>query len=185
MTMGALLLAGGAREKRMALPNSKILIHQVSAASGQAPTSRSTPRRSSTSARLDEIIAKHTGQALEKVAKDTERDYFMSAEEAKEYPSRPRHRASLRAPELRCSSRAPPGARRGRPSQRGYLRSARGLGHAVSGLPRRGGWRADRFRSRLPRPPTSRSGSSAGVGRSGDTCCPGCRPAIRSRPGTG
>jgi len=69
MSMGALLLAGGAKGKRMSLPNSKILIHQVSAGfSG-----------------LDEIIAHHTGQPIEKVRSDTERDYFMSAKEAMEY----------------------------------------------------------------------------------------------------
>ena len=71
----------------MALPNAKILIHQVSSASrARRRTSRSTPRRSSTCAsRLDEILADHTGQDLEKVSRDTERDYFMSAEEATAY----------------------------------------------------------------------------------------------------
>ena len=72
MSMGALLLAGGAEGKRMALPNSTdIEIHAKEIID---------VRR-----RLDEIIAKHTGQPLDKVAKDTERDYFMSAEEAMEY----------------------------------------------------------------------------------------------------
>jgi ATP-dependent Clp protease, protease subunit len=87
MSMGALLLAGGAQEKRMALPNSKILIHQVSGGfSGQATDIEIHAKEIiDVRQRLDEIIAKHTGQALEKVAKDTERDYFMSAEEAKEY----------------------------------------------------------------------------------------------------
>jgi ATP-dependent Clp protease, protease subunit len=87
MSMGALLLAGGAEGKRMALPNSKILIHQVSGGfSGQATDIEIHAKEIiDVRRRLDEIIAKHTGQPLDKVAKDTERDYFMSAEEAKEY----------------------------------------------------------------------------------------------------
>jgi ATP-dependent Clp protease, protease subunit len=87
MSMGALLLAGGAGDKRMALPNSKILIHQVSGGfSGQATDIEIHAKEIiDVRQRLDEIIAKHTGQPLEKVAKDTERDYFMSADEAKEY----------------------------------------------------------------------------------------------------
>jgi ATP-dependent Clp protease, protease subunit len=87
MSMGALLLAGGAADKRMALPNSKILIHQVSGGfSGQATDIEIHAKEIiDVRQRLDEIISKHTGQPLEKVAKDTERDYFMSAAEAKEY----------------------------------------------------------------------------------------------------
>jgi ATP-dependent Clp protease, protease subunit len=87
MSMGALLLAGGAEDKRMALPNSKILIHQVSGGfSGQATDIEIHAKEIiDVRQRLDEIISKHTGQPLDKVAKDTERDYFMSAEEAKEY----------------------------------------------------------------------------------------------------
>jgi ATP-dependent Clp protease, protease subunit len=87
MSMGALLLAGGSEEKRMALPNSKILIHQVSGGfSGQATDIEIHAKEIiDVRQRLDEIIARHTGQPLDKVAKDTERDYFMSAEEAKEY----------------------------------------------------------------------------------------------------
>jgi len=87
MSMGALLLAGGTSEKRMALPNSKILIHQVSGGfSGQATDIEIHAKEIiDVRSRLDEIIAHHTGQDIEKVAKDTERDYFMSAEEAKEY----------------------------------------------------------------------------------------------------
>jgi ATP-dependent Clp protease, protease subunit len=87
MSMGALLLAGGAPDKRMALPNSKILIHQVSGGfSGQATDIEIHAKEIiDVRQRLDEIISKHTGQPLEKVAKDTERDYFMSAAEAKEY----------------------------------------------------------------------------------------------------
>jgi ATP-dependent Clp protease, protease subunit len=87
MSMGALLLAGGAGEKRMALPNAKILIHQVSSAfQGQASDIEIHAREIiDVRKRLDKILADHTGQDLEKVATDTERDYFMSAEEAKEY----------------------------------------------------------------------------------------------------
>ena len=87
MSMGALLLCGGAAGKRMALPNSKILIHQVSGGfQGQATDIEIHAKEIiDVRRRLDEIIAKHTGQALEKVAKDTERDYFMSAAEAKDY----------------------------------------------------------------------------------------------------
>jgi ATP-dependent Clp protease protease subunit len=87
MSMGALLLSGGAEGKRMALPNSKILIHQVSAGfQGQATDIEIHAKEIiDVRRRLDEIIAKHTHQPFEKVTKDTERDYFMSAEEAREY----------------------------------------------------------------------------------------------------
>ena len=87
MSMGALLLAGGAKGKRMALPNAKILIHQVSSGfSGQATDIEIHAREViELRRRLDEIIADHTGQDLEKVKSDTERDYFLSSEEAKEY----------------------------------------------------------------------------------------------------
>jgi ATP-dependent Clp protease protease subunit len=87
MSMGALLLCGGAEGKRMSLPNSKILIHQVSAGfQGQATDIEIHAKEIiDVRRRLDEIIAQHTGQDFEKVTKDTERDYFMTAEEAKEY----------------------------------------------------------------------------------------------------
>jgi ATP-dependent Clp protease, protease subunit len=87
MSMGALLLAGGADGKRMSLPNSKILIHQVSSAfQGQATDIEIHAKEIiDVRRRLDEILAKHTKQDLDKVAKDTERDYFMSADEAKDY----------------------------------------------------------------------------------------------------
>jgi len=87
MSMGALLLSGGAEGKRFALPNAKILIHQVSSSfQGQATDIEIHAKEIiDVRRRLDEILAKHTGQDLEKVARDTERDYFMSAEEAKEY----------------------------------------------------------------------------------------------------
>jgi ATP-dependent Clp protease protease subunit len=87
MSMGALLLAGGADGKRMALPNSKILIHQVSSGfQGQATDIEIHANEIiDTRGRLDQILALHTKQDLEKVTKDTERDYFMSAEEARDY----------------------------------------------------------------------------------------------------
>ena len=87
MSMGALLLAGGTDGKRMALPHSKILIHQVSAGfQGQATDIEIQARETLNMKRLlEEIIAGHTKQPLEKVAKDMERDYFMTAAEAKDY----------------------------------------------------------------------------------------------------
>src|SRR4026208_201106 len=87
MSMGALLLSGGAEGKRFALPNAKILIHQVSSSfQGQATDIEiHAAEIIDVRRRLDEIIAQHTGQELEKVARDTERDYFMSADEAQEY----------------------------------------------------------------------------------------------------
>src|SRR5687767_15507117 len=87
MSMGALLLSGGAKGKRMALPNSKILIHQVSSGfQGQATDIEIHAKEIiDIRQRLDHIIAHHTEQEYEKVRKETERDYFMSAEEAKTY----------------------------------------------------------------------------------------------------
>ena len=87
MSMGALLLAGGAHGKRMATPNSKILIHQVTGGfQGQATDIEIHAREIiDIRQRLDEIIAKHTGQDYDKVRTDTERDYFMSSEEAVKY----------------------------------------------------------------------------------------------------
>ena len=87
MSMGALLLAGGAKGKRMALPNAKILIHQVSSGfQGQATDIEIHAREIlDLRKRLDQIIADKTGQPIEKVSRDTERDFFMSADEATEY----------------------------------------------------------------------------------------------------
>ncbi|MHB9148561.1 MAG: ATP-dependent Clp endopeptidase proteolytic subunit ClpP [Thermoleophilia bacterium] len=87
MSMGALLLAGGAKGKRYVLPNSKVLIHQVSGGfQGPASDIEIHAREAlSLRRRLDEILAKHSGQELEKVEKDTERDYFMTAQEALDY----------------------------------------------------------------------------------------------------
>jgi ATP-dependent Clp protease protease subunit len=87
MSMGALLLAGGAEGKRMTLPNSKILIHQVSSGfEGQATDIEIHANEIiDTRRRLDKILARHTKQDLEKITHDTERDYFMNSDEAREY----------------------------------------------------------------------------------------------------
>ena len=87
MSMGALLLAGGAESKRMALPNAKILIHQLwGGFEGQATDIEIHAREAIALKRqMEEIIAQHTGQPLETVSKDMERDYFMTAEEARDY----------------------------------------------------------------------------------------------------
>src|SRR5687767_9779023 len=87
MSMGSLLLAGGAEGKRMALPNAKILIHQVSSGfQGQATDIEIHAKEIiDIRRRLDEIIAKHTKKDIDVVKKDTERDYFMSSDEAKDY----------------------------------------------------------------------------------------------------
>ena len=87
MSMGALLMGGGAEGKRMALPNAKILIHQVSSGfQGQATDIEIQARETlSLKKRLEEIIAEHTGQEVDKVGKDMERDYFMNPNEALDY----------------------------------------------------------------------------------------------------
>ena len=86
-SMAALLLAAGAKGKRFALPNSRIMIHQpLGGTQGQA-TDIDIHAREILKMRdsLNSILAKHTGQPIEKVRKDTERDYFMTSEEAREY----------------------------------------------------------------------------------------------------
>ena len=87
MSMGALLLSGGAKGKRMALPNAKILIHQVwGGFQGQATDIEIHARETiALKRKLEEIMGHHTGQSLEKVSKDMERDFFMTAEEATKY----------------------------------------------------------------------------------------------------
>ena len=86
-SMGAFLLAGGARGKRMALPNAEIMIHQPSGgAQGQATDIKIVADHIlKTKKKLNEILAANTGQPLEIIAADTERDNYMSAEEAKAY----------------------------------------------------------------------------------------------------
>lgn len=87
-SMGALLLAAGTPGKRFALPNSRILIHQpsMSGLAGQA-TDIDIHAREILRLResMNEILAKHTGQALDRITKDVERDYIMTASQAKEY----------------------------------------------------------------------------------------------------
>jgi ATP-dependent Clp protease protease subunit len=88
MSMGAVLLAAGAKGKRSALPNAKILIHQVWTGQfgGQASDVEIRAREVlELKRRVEQILADHTGQPLERVAKDTDRDHFMSAQEAREY----------------------------------------------------------------------------------------------------
>ena len=86
-SMGAFLLAGGAKGKRFALPNAEIMIHQPSGgAKGQAAEIEIVANMIlKTKKKLNETLAANTGQPYEVVARDTERDYYMSAEEAKAY----------------------------------------------------------------------------------------------------
>ena len=86
-SMGAFLLAGGTKGKRFALPNSEIMIHQPSGgAQGQATEIQIAAEHIlRTKKKLNEILAANTGKPLEVIQQDTERDNFMSAEEAKEY----------------------------------------------------------------------------------------------------
>ncbi|NMB34747.1 MAG: ATP-dependent Clp endopeptidase proteolytic subunit ClpP [Firmicutes bacterium] len=86
-SLGAVLLAAGTKGKRLALPNSRIMVHQpLGGAKGQAVDieihAREILRIRET---LNEILSKHTGQPVERIARDTDRDFFMSAEEAVEY----------------------------------------------------------------------------------------------------
>ena len=86
-SMGAFLLSGGTKGKRMALPNAEIMIHQPSGgAQGQATEIRIVAEHIlKTKKKLNEILAANTGQPLEKIEIDTDRDNYMSAEEAKAY----------------------------------------------------------------------------------------------------
>ena len=89
MSMGAVLLAGGAKGKRMALPNAKILIHQIWSPYGPGGQAADIERRAretiNLKRRIEEILALDTKQDLEKIARDTDRDYFMTSQEAVEY----------------------------------------------------------------------------------------------------
>ncbi len=86
-SMGAFLLAGGAKGKRFALPNAEIMIHQpLGGAQGQATEIQIAAEHIlKTRRKLNEILAERTGKSYEEICKDTERDNFMSAEEAAEY----------------------------------------------------------------------------------------------------
>jgi ATP-dependent Clp protease protease subunit len=87
MSAAAMILAGGAPGKRMALPNAKIMIHQGSAGARGAPRDMEIHLREvlATTRRMAEILAHHSGQPIERVEKDIDRDYFMTPEEALEY----------------------------------------------------------------------------------------------------
>ena len=86
-SMGALLLAAGAKGKRFSLPHSRIMIHQPSGGFGGQASDIELHAKEilRLKAKLNEIIMKHTGQPLNRIEKDTDRDYFMGAGEAKEY----------------------------------------------------------------------------------------------------
>ncbi|MGG6265871.1 ATP-dependent Clp endopeptidase proteolytic subunit ClpP [Leptolyngbya sp. AN03gr2] len=86
-SMGAFLLSAGTKGKRMSLPHSRIMIHQpLGGAQGQATDIEIQAREILyLKQRLNSLLADHTGQPLERIERDTERDFFMSAEEAKEY----------------------------------------------------------------------------------------------------
>ena len=86
-SMGAFLLSAGAKGKRYSLPNSKVMIHQpLGGAQGQATEIEIAARESlKTREQLNKILAEQTGQPLSKIETDTERDYFLSAQEAKDY----------------------------------------------------------------------------------------------------
>jgi ATP-dependent Clp protease protease subunit len=86
-SMGAFLLTAGAKGKRFALPNSEIMIHQpLGGARGQATDIKIQAEQIiKIKSRLNKILSERTGQPLEKIANDTERDFFMDAEEAKQY----------------------------------------------------------------------------------------------------
>jgi len=86
-SMGAVLLASGAKGKRLALPNSEILLHQVmGGAEGQAIEVEITARHIiKIKDKLNQVLAKHTGQPIAKIEKDTDRDFYLTSPEAKEY----------------------------------------------------------------------------------------------------
>src|ERR1700722_15175384 len=87
MSAAAMILAGGAAGKRFALPSSKVMIHQGSAGTRGAPSDMEIQLREvlSLTRRMSEIIAHHSGQPLERVAQDIDRDYYMTSEEARDY----------------------------------------------------------------------------------------------------
>ena len=86
-SMGAVLLAAGAHGKRFALPNAQIMLHQpMGGAQGQAIEIEITAKQIvKIKEKLNQILAKHTGQSFEKVEKDTDRDFYLTAQEAKDY----------------------------------------------------------------------------------------------------
>lgn len=87
MSAAAMVLAGGAKGKRLALPSARVMIHQGSAGMRGAPSDMEIQLRETLAItdRMTRILAHHTGQSYERVKKDIDRDYFMTAEEAREY----------------------------------------------------------------------------------------------------
>ena len=87
MSAAAMILCGGATGKRLALPNARIMIHQGSAGARGAPTDMEIQLREvlATTRRMAEIIAHHTGRPIDQVERDIDRDYFMTADDAKAY----------------------------------------------------------------------------------------------------
>ena len=87
MSAAAMVLCGGAPGKRLATPNAKIMIHQGSAGARGAPRDMEVQLREvlATTRRMAEVISHHSGRALEQVERDIDRDFFMTAEEAKQY----------------------------------------------------------------------------------------------------
>jgi len=86
-SMGAVLLGAGAKGKRLILPNSEVLLHQVmGGAEGQATEIEITARQIvKIKDKINHILAKHTGQKLEKIEKDTDRDFYLTSQEAEDY----------------------------------------------------------------------------------------------------
>jgi ATP-dependent Clp protease protease subunit len=87
MSAAAMILCGGAKGKRLALPSAKIMIHQGSAGARGAPSDMEIHLREvlATTKRMAHILAHHTGKSLDEVERDLDRDYYMTAEEAREY----------------------------------------------------------------------------------------------------
>src|SRR5437764_14818624 len=87
MSAAAMILAGGAKGKRLALPSAKVMIHQGSAGTRGAPTDMEIQLREvvATTKRMAQVVSHHTGKPLEEVERDIDRDYYMTAEEAREY----------------------------------------------------------------------------------------------------
>ena len=87
MSAAAMVLCGGAKGKRLALPSAKVMIHQGSAGARGAPSDMEIHLREvlATTKRMAQIVAHHTGKPLEQVEHDIDRDYYMTAEEAREY----------------------------------------------------------------------------------------------------
>jgi ATP-dependent Clp protease protease subunit len=121
-SMGAFLLAAGAQGKRFALPNAKIMIHQPSGgASGQATDIEIQAREiQKTKARMNEILSGLTGKPVEQVALDTERDYYLTSLEAKEYglvdqvleqrkPPEPKDEGAAKSPDAAAPQASPEG----------------------------------------------------------------------------